>query len=79
MVSDELHGRMEKNTLENILKIKNMVLGFSNGVMEEIIMGVGRMVSSTDKENMFLKMELLKGELGLTESSKKFKKTFVLC
>ena len=49
MVKEKLFGKTEESMMENISMIKNTDMGSLNGMMEENMRVIGKMVNSMDK------------------------------
>ena len=50
MDKEPIYGRMEENTLVNLLMITKMVMGFFIGQMEKFMKVNGKMANITEKE-----------------------------
>ena len=63
-------GGMAGSMRDNIIMIRNMGLGFTDGLMGGFTRGIGRMVSNMAEVGMFCRMEQLRLESGPVESER---------
>ena len=66
MVMELTNGMMDENIKVNTSMIENTVMEYTHGPMVENMMVVGPMVFVTAEPNIFLKMEVIDKEFGLT-------------